>query len=88
MQNAALVLLLVAAGITAAGLVPCLGWLNWFAVPISCTTVLIGGLGLANDKDPTTGLPQAQALYLTAVLVGGLLIGLGVVRCTLGGGLV
>ena len=67
---------------------PCLGWINWFAVPLSVTTVVLAIAGLATDKDPDTGLNRAQNLFLIALIVGGLLVGLGVARCLLGGGLV
>ena len=86
MSVASLVLATLSGVTTLFGLVPCLGWLNWFGIPISVAAVAMGVVGLVADKDPTTREGRNQNVHLIA-LVGGLIcIGVGAIRCTLGGG--
>lgn len=86
MQNVVLVLLIVLAVVVSAGFVPCLGWLNWIGTPLAFLVTLLGLIGLVSDRDPE-GHPRGLPLYLTAMLGGVVLGGLGAMRCLLGGGM-
>lgn len=88
MSNASFAMLLVSVISTVAGLPCCLGWLNWFAVPLALATVVVGFVGLASDKNPTTGVINDSRLHLAAVIVGVLCAVIGALRCVAGGGCV
>ncbi len=86
MSIASLVLIVLSALSTAAGL-PCfLGCLNWLAVPLSLATVVAGLVGLATDRDPTSGRSANGQVHLLAVVLGLLFSAVGAARCALGGG--
>lgn len=87
MKVATMVLLTLGILLTLAGLVPCLGWLNWFGVPICSATAIMGIIGLATDKDPVTGVNESQALYVCALVFGLVLGVVGAIRCSAGAGL-
>jgi len=70
------------------GLVPCFGWVNWFGVPLSMLTALSGLLGLCTDRDPVTREMRGVAIHVAALLLGGILTLVAVVRCALGLGMV
>jgi len=82
---ATLTLVLSIAGILL-GLIPCLGWLNWFAVPFCIVPFTLGVIGLLTDKDPATGLNRASGVYVACVIAGVAGAAIGGVRCMLGGG--
>lgn len=88
MSTASLVMIVLSALSTAAGLPCCLGCLNYFAVPLSLATTVVGMIGLATDRDPSTGLIRDTKLHLTAVIVGVVCAAIGSVRCMAGGGCV
>lgn len=88
MSTASLVMIIVSVLTTAAGLPCCLGCLNYFAVPLSLTSVIVGLIALATDKDPATGLIRDSKLHLAAVMVGVVCAVIGTVRCMAGGGCV
>lgn len=88
MSTASLVMIVLSALSTAAGLPCCLGCLNYFAVPISLATTIVGLIGLATDKDPASGAGRDVKLHLAAVIAGVVCAVIGTVRCLAGGGCV
>jgi hypothetical protein len=70
---------LVAAVFLAIGLIPFLGWLNWFTtLPISVIAAILSGVGLASrprSRSAIAGLIISLAVFLVALL-----------RLALGGG--
>lgn len=88
MSNASFAMLLVSVISTIAGLPCCLGWLNWFAVPLALATIVVGLVGLATDKNPITGQINESRLHLAAVIVGVLCAVIATLRCAAGGGCV
>lgn len=87
MSTASFSMILASVLTTAAGLPCCLGCVNWFAVPISLATVVVGLIGLATDKTPE-GKNKDVKTHLLAVIVGVVCAVIGGLRCTLGGGAV
>lgn len=85
MAAASALLLMLSASLTLLGLIPCLGWTNWFGVPLSACCALVGLIGLATDRD-RDGRAQSVGLHLAAVLVGASAAGIGLLRGLLGGG--
>ena len=88
MSTASLVMILLSVMTTAAGLPCCLGCVNYIAVPVSLTTLVVGLVGLGTDKDATTGRGLNVELHLAAVIVGVLCAVIGTLRCLAGGGCV
>jgi len=86
MKTAALVFVILAAIGTCMGLVPCMGWANWFAVPTSAMAAILGLIGLLQAG--STADQSEKNTYLAALIVGALCIVVGTVRCLLGGGVV
>jgi len=86
MPTASLVLIVLSALATTAGLPCCLGCLNWLAVPLSLATAAVGVFGLATDRDPATGRSANGQLHLAATVLGVLFALVGAVRCAVGGG--
>lgn len=81
MSMLALVWGILAATGTFVALVPCLGWLNWVAIPFSFLGVILGVAALVTAK-PQDGKGAAIAgvvLSAVALVVGG-------IRLILGGG--
>ncbi len=87
MREVTTLLIVLAGAFTAAGLIPCLGWLNWFGIPCSVVCASLGIAGMVSDKD-AGGANQNTGLYTAAIVVGVLCVGIGAVRCLLGGGVV
>ena len=88
MRVLSLTILILAMCSTFAGFVPCLGWLNWLAVPLSALAALLGALGLLIDRDPDTDRVRDPNTYVAALIGGVVLAGVGAIRCFLGGGVV
>ncbi len=88
MSTVSLVLIVLSALSTAAGLPCCLGCLNWLAVPLSLATAVAGLVGLATDRDPASGRSANRQVHLLAVVLGLLFAAVGAARCALGGGCV
>ena len=80
--------MVIAAVTVSFGFFPCLGWMNWFAVPFAVLPVVLGAVGLMADRDPNTMVSLNVGPHLAAVLGGILLMGIGMIRCALGGGLI
>jgi hypothetical protein len=78
---------MLSASLTLLGLIPCLGWANWVAVPTSLACALVGLIGLATDRDPRDGSVQSLGLHVAAILVGVCAAGVGLLRGLLGGGI-
>ena len=87
MRIAALLLLIFACLITLVALIPCLGWANWLGIPVSTAGVIVGIIGLTTDKDRETHQPRNRGQYLATLIVCVVMIGVGSLRCLLGGGL-
>ena len=80
------VLVVLTANVTLVGLLPCLGMVNWFVVPLCLGTIALGGAGLWLDRD-AEGHLRRPGPYLAAIGTGGLLAALASVRLLLGFGL-
>ncbi len=65
------------------GFFPCVGWLNWFAVPLAGISALLGVIGLFSDRDGE----ETQGTYFAALVAGTVMGGIFAFRCFLGGGL-
>ena len=87
MSISSLTLLFLSGFLTLFGLLPCLGWLNWGAIPLSFVTVVVGVMGLASDKDPQTGEARGRAAHLMAVIFGVVLGAVATLRWMLGAGI-
>jgi hypothetical protein len=66
------------------GLIPCLGWINWTAIPLAALTAMVGLVGLFSDRDPDTLRMRGVAAHLAALVLGSLLTLIGIVRCAIG----
>jgi hypothetical protein len=84
---ASLILMILGGALFFTGLFPCLGWLNWFGVPINGLAVLVGILGLSSGPKNPNGTQPYQGYYVAAMLVGGIGFIGGVLRCVAGAGL-
>jgi hypothetical protein len=86
-KTASLILALVGGAIFVLGLFPCLGWMNWFGVPLNGAAALVGILGLASGPKHPDGSRAYQGYYVAALLVG--IVGFigGALRCIAGAGM-
>jgi hypothetical protein len=81
MQNVSMALGLVVLLGMFAGLVPCLGWLNWLNIPLALAALIVSTIAMVNHKvGPPTRSVVGMVLSVIAVVVGAL-------RLLLGGGL-
>ena len=87
MSISSLTLLFLSAVLTLLGLFPCLGWINWVAIPLAFVTVVVGTMGLASDKDPQTGAARGRPAHLMAVIFGLVLGAVGTLRWMVGMGI-
>ncbi len=85
MAIASLTLVALSLFFTLFGLIPCVGWLNFIAVPMCFVTTVVGIVGLASDKDPASGEPRGRSSHLMAVVFGLILGCVACVRWVLGG---
>ena len=65
------------------GFFPCVGWLNWFPVPLAGISALLGVIGLFSDREGE----ETQGTYFAALVAGTVMGGIFAFRCFLGGGL-
>ena len=86
MTSASSVLIALAGTATFVGLFPCLGWINWFSIPLAFACAIVGTVGLATDKD-TYGAPRGVSMHTAAVVIGTILCVVAFIRWCLGGGL-
>ena len=85
MSVSSLTLLALSAFFTLVALIPCVGWLNFVAVPLCLVTVVVGIVGLASDRDPATGRARGRGSHLMAVIFGVVLASVAFLRWVLGG---
>lgn len=64
------------------GMLPCMGWVQWFAALAAAVAIVVGVLGLLMDRE--SGHAAAHWIAIIAGVLGG---GIGGLRCLLGGGL-
>lgn len=75
------------------GLVPCLGWLNWFNIPLALIGLILGLVDYTNKNneisaeefDPLLSRPKP---FPTGALLCGIALFLSSIRLVLGGGIV
>lgn len=72
--------------LVAIGMLPCLGWVQWFGSFAAAAAIIVGLLGLLFDRDEL-GMPQSRVIHILALVVGLLGGGLGALRCLGGGGI-
>lgn len=85
---AAIVLLILGPVLSVIGMIPCLGILNWIAIPTNVALAIVGTLGLTIGPKMPDGKAADFPIHLAAVIIGILLAIASIVRCTMGSGLV
>lgn len=85
---AAIVLLVLGPVLSVIGMIPCLGILNWIAIPTNVALAIVGTLGLTIGPKMADGKAADFPIHLAAIIIGILLAIASIVRCTLGSGLV
>ncbi len=85
---AAIVLLILGPVLSVIGMIPCLGILNWLAIPTNVALAIVGTLGLTIGPKMPDGKAADFPIHVAAVVIGVLLAIASVVRCTMGSGLV
>lgn len=63
-------------------LIPLLGWGNWFLIPFAAMGAVIGAIGIAITRQQHRGRAKA------GLVLNGIVIVVGIVRLSLGGGLI
>ena len=71
-------LAVIVACIVLLGLVPCLGWLNWFAIIFGKVSLVMCIIGLVTEKDPARRSKAVVALVVLSIALG-----VAVIRLTL-----
>ncbi|MFC2012801.1 hypothetical protein ACFLUE_00780 [Chloroflexota bacterium] len=75
-----LIVSIIAAVFLFVGLIPFLGWLNWFTtIPVAVLAIILSGI--ATTKSPRSGMSVAGLIISLAVLA------VALVRLLLGGGI-
>ena len=85
LARAGLSVAVVVACIALLGLVPCLGWLNWFALIFGKIALVLCIVALVSEKDPTKRGPAMAGLIITSGALGVAVIRL-IVSLAFGGG--
>jgi hypothetical protein len=66
------------------GLIPCLGWTNWFVIPVAFIGLIFGIVGaVKNDIDPS-----GKNMSLIGIIISGIVILIASIRLILGGGII
>ena len=86
LSNASAALTALCAVAVTFGLVPCLGWLNWFSSTLCLAAFVVGIIGLVSDNDVATGRNRHPNIYLITIVGSVVLFVVSVVRCMFGGG--
>ena len=81
LPRVAMNLAIVAACLTAVGLIPCLGWLNWFVIILGKPTIIVSIVALASDKDP-----DKKSMALIGLILASIAVVVAIVRLLIGGG--
>lgn len=63
-------------------LIPLLGWGNWFLIPFAAVGAIIGAIGMLFTSSAKTGRAK------TGLLLNGIVIVVGIIRLSLGGGII
>ena len=63
-------------------LIPLLGWGNWFLIPFAAVGAVIGAIGIAVTRSENRGRAKA------GLVLNGIVIIVGIVRLSLGGGVI
>ena len=84
---ASLILMILGGSLFAMGLFPCMGWLNWFGVPVNVATAVVGIMGLVSGAKNPDGSTAYQGYYVAALIVGGIGFIGGALRCIAGAGI-
>lgn len=73
-------------------LTPCLGWLNWFNIPLALIGLIIGLVDYTNVQQPYTDMHDPLNPYRKPFPTGALLCGIALflssIRLVLGGGII
>jgi hypothetical protein len=72
---------IVVASIMVLGLIPCLGWLNWFVLILGKVTLILCIVALVTEKDPNRRSKAVVGLVVTSIALG-----IGIIRLIIGGG--
>jgi hypothetical protein len=63
-------------------LIPLLGWGNWFLIPFAAVGAIIGAIGVLFTSSAKTGRAK------TGLLLNGIVIVVGIIRLSIGGGII
>ncbi|MEH6416239.1 hypothetical protein [Pseudomonas sp. CGJS7] len=63
-------------------LIPLLGWGNWFLIPFAAIGAIIAAIGLLFTRSENSGRAKA------GLILNGIVIVVGIVRLSIGGGIV
>lgn len=63
-------------------LIPLLGWGNWFLIPFAAVGAIIGAIGVLFTSSAKTGRAR------TGLLLNGIVIVVGIIRLSIGGGII
>ncbi|RYZ72497.1 MAG: hypothetical protein EOP91_07980 [Lysobacteraceae bacterium] len=63
-------------------LIPLLGWGNWFLIPFAAVGAIIGAIGVLFTSSARTGRAR------TGLLLNGIVIVVGIIRLSIGGGII
>ncbi len=88
MAIVSLVMVFASSLFVAVAFIPCLGCLNWLAIPMAAMTTAIGLAGLFTGRDPRRASGSAVGAHAMAAVIGALLTLIAVLRCAAGGGMV
>ena len=84
MRIATIIFIVLSSILTLCGLFPCMGFLNWIAIPCSSVCLLLSLIGTVSKDTPEAD----KRTHLVGLILGVSLMGVGAIRCFLGGGVV
>jgi hypothetical protein len=64
------------------GFFPCLGWFNWFNIPVAIIGLIISIIAIADSKETQKGMSIAGLVCCSVAIL------FGVIRLVLGGGVI
>lgn len=74
------------------GLIPCLGWFNWFNLPLAIVGLVLGIIAYNNERqapvqyDPNTTYYRKNSMPI-GIILNAVAFGFGFIRLFLGGGI-